>query len=488
MKKKSLFLNLFAASLLCIQSVVGQENNKPRVSYPEPLPIEDEVFWGARVIRSATILATSCKDLHRPLNVLIYGQSIVQSQAFTEELETQLKAKFPYADISVTNKCIGGFGGERLIRTAVHDVYPRDPDLIVFHVYGGERHGELEQLFSNIRRYTTAEVLLLNHHLDNNRETINKAPFSYFRYIANKYNLELVDVSTEWVKYLFENEYKKMDLLRDHVHTNRHGAWLMASLVVRHLRFNPLFPSDWINTVQTFFLRTAYDNSGPNPLSFTNEPWRKINDMTVGESPKNTLKLIFNGNRVDIVAGKLNDSIKTGTARILIDGKPLSGQPELLSFTRPNDGPGWPPIMRIGYQKPLLEEEWTLHIDKINADSTIHYFNVKGSRTGTDGAGNSAERFISKSGRVVIEPSDFMLNEIKKTFKESTLPGFEIKWSAVPLYMEIYKHPITSDKNKLYVTTVVKGLRNGVHTIEIIPNGDGAVPIEAIEIHRPPMQ
>lgn len=464
--------------------------NPPRQQLPQPAPADHQAYFGSRVIRSSTLLATSCKEHRQPVHILVYGQSIVGSRIFTEELDAQLRKKFPYADIHIKNHSIGGFGGNRLIRTAEHDVYPDYPDLIVFHVYGGEEHGELEQLFANIRRYTTAEVLLMNHHLDAGRSTINLKSFNYLRYIANKYNCELVDISTGWMRYLADNHLQTKELLRDGVHPNRHGNWLLANLIVRHLNYNPLYPSEWSNTVQTDYLSAAYDKGRKNAFTFTGEPWKVFKGVSAGESPKNTLKFTFYGNRVDIIAGRLPDDMKSGSAKIYIDGKPVSADPGLYAVTRPSPGPKtwFPSVMRIGYNKPLLEETWTLRVDRVNADSTVHYFSVYGSKTGADGTGNTAETFVSKSGRVVIEQSDYMFNEIRKTFKIAAPVGFEVNWSAVPLYTDIYRAPETPDKTKVYKTTVVKGLENGRHMLEIIPNGDGFVPVEAIEVHRPPLE
>ena len=36
--------------------------------------------------------------------------------------------------------------------------------------------------------------------------------------------------------------------------------------------------------------------------------------------------------------------------------------------------------------------------------------------------------------------------------------------------------------------TVVQGIVNGPHTLEIIPVGDGAVPLREIVVHRPPLR
>jgi hypothetical protein len=41
---------------------------------------------------------------------------------------------------------------------------------------------------------------------------------------------------------------------------------------------------------------------------------------------------------------------------------------------------------------------------------------------------------------------------------------------------------------KVDATTVAQGLTNAVHTLEIVPNSDGPVPIEAIQVYRPPLK
>jgi hypothetical protein len=189
---------------------------------------------------------------------------------------------------------------------------------------------------------------------------------------------------------------------------------------------------------------------------------------------------------VDLIAGVISGDVRTGSARIYIDGKPVSSYPGLYTITRPSVLPkSWfPSILRIGYQAPLLEEGWTLRVEGVNADSTVIFFSVEGSKTGFDGAGHTDERFVSRSGRVIIDPDDFMFFKVK-----TPVPvGFEVQWSVLPMYREVYRTPAVTDGSRVYKTTVVQGLANGRHTLEIIPCGDGAVPLEAIEVHRPPMR
>ena len=91
---------------------------------------------------------------------------------------------------------------------------------------------------------------------------------------------------------------------------------------------------------------------------------------------------------------------------------------------------------------------------------------------------------------MVIESRDWMLADIMKIFKQTAPPpvGYEVKWSVVPQSIDTYKPVAASDAAKVYATTLAQGLTNGPHTIEIVPNGDGPVPIEALQVYRPPMK
>ena len=488
---------IFAQQKSVTQEEVELENlNKYEEKKPAVPPIslvtnnQDEFLYGARIQRFMTLLESSNKNRRLPVSILIYGQSITGSQIFTEELNKYLREKYPYVVLSIENRSIGGFGGERLVRTSIHDLYDVCYDLIVFHVYGGEKHGELETIFSNIRKHTTAEILLLNHHISSDK-TVNydESSYLYLNYIANKYNCELVDVTKEWAHYLVDNNLKTEDLLRDVVHPNRWGNWLLVQLMSKHFRLNNLFPSDWYKQIQTYYVNSVINPKSDSPIRFKKKDWDKIGDVYYGINPENTLILEFEGNRVDIIPGLVNSSERLGSARIWLDGKPLSKNSSLYAITRPSAGQGtwWPLIRRVEHSTDLIPETWTMRIDQVNPDSTLWMFSVYGSKTGYDGSGNSNEDFVSKSGRVIIHKDDYMFKEIKNSFNQVTKPGFEVKWEVRPLFNDIYHAIPVEDPSIVYKIMIVHGLPNEPHVLEIIPVGDGIVPIEAIEIHRPPL-
>ena len=478
-----------------VSNQAGQTTPPAKASYTAPAiaPPSDEpyqAFYGGHIQRAMTLLETSSVEHRWPVRILLYGQSIVGSTDFTQDLDNYFHSEFPYADIHLENRAIGGFMADRLFRTAAHDLYPYYPDLLIFHVYGGQDTGDLERILSNVRRYTTADIVLFNDHRQRDHE-ISEASAAYFRYLAAKYSCELVDVSMEWPRYLSEHHMEPREMLRDAVHPNADGYVLLSELIERHLKYNPLFPGSWTKMVRTYEVKRPLVEGATDEVQLAGEGWTTRYDGAAGTSSNGRLRLEFTGNKVDLIAGHIKDGDKLGTARIFIDGKAPSADPAAVYLTRPSEGPHtwFPAIKRISHDAPLIPEEWTLRITAINSDATLFNFEVSGSKTGLDGQGTNDKPFRSKSGRVSIDPSDWMLADIMKIFKQTVPPpaGFEVHWSAVPLYVDEYRAITATEKGRVYATTLTQGIRNGKHTLEIVPNGDGAVPIQSIEVYRPPL-
>jgi hypothetical protein len=115
-------------------------------------------------------------------------------------------------------------------------------------------------------------------------------------------------------------------------------------------------------------------------------------------------------------------------------------------------------------------------------------FSVSGSKTGPDGGGSSAERFVSDSGRIVIEPSDWGIDSAEKYTKTKCPDGFQIKWKVEPMCIDTYAPPAKFDPTLENATRVTQLIDNGPHTLKIIPNGDGPVPISAVMAYAPPLK
>lgn len=467
MKMTEIFCGLaFACMMLPFTSgMMMAQTTAPQTApaFVPPKPATDESQFGAKISRTMTALATSTPQKRNPVKILFYGQSIT-AQQWSAALANRLKKQYPNADITWANKAIGGFTAERLIQTATHDLYPYYPDLVVFHVYSGLK-GEYENIIANIRKKTAAEIMISTHHVshvgNDKANASHEAESENIRRVAAKYDCELVEVREEWKQYLMDNQLTAKDFLKDSVHLNDPGCKLMEELHWRHFRYSPDFP---------------------NPHA----QW--VSQQPVAAGADGRIKIAFDGNRVDILA----DAGKApfGSAKILIDGKAPSEFHGAYTITRASNALGvwWPAIHTISNEKPLIVEDWILRVTEISEDGKNFRYDVIGSKTGADGSGNNKEKFVSNSGRVVIDPKDFG-TEFAATYSKKKMPaGYEIKWAVKPMFLDVYRAPEVKDKDRTVSTTLVQLIDNGPHSLEIIPNGDGIVPVKAIRSFRPPLK
>ncbi|MEG3861817.1 SGNH/GDSL hydrolase family protein [Microcoleus sp. herbarium12] len=439
-----------------------------------PAAMANNPNFGARIQRTMGLLAASTPAQRQQVRILFYGQSITQ-QDWWQDVAQDLKQRFPSADLIVENRAIGGFSAPILIRPSEHDLYPFYPDLLIFHVYGGGE--DYEAIIANVRRRTTSEILLHSDHIDWMPTGKSDDPEQLKRYewhnthstkwlpeLADKYGCEIAEIRTPWLRYLKDNRLQPQQLLSDSIHLNSWGNFLLAALIKPHLRYNPNLPQ----TAQQDLVKT----------------------YTVGKDVKwqdGKLVLEFEGNRIDAIADRTFKG-EAISAKIAIDGKKPSEFPELYSITRPSPslGVGWPAIIQISHQKPLIVEDWKAVITDINSDASKFKFDVIGSKTGYDGSGTNEEMFVSKSGRVAMEPKNWWLQNAYEYSKTPTPKGFEIFWQVKPMFVDSYILPQIADSSREYPTTLAQNLSNSKHILEIIPETDGTVPIKEIRVYRPP--
>ncbi|HVE39382.1 MAG TPA: SGNH/GDSL hydrolase family protein [Planctomycetota bacterium] len=454
-----------ALSLSLLLAVPAEPQEK--TPYPPLPPAKDDPSFGAQVQRTMGLLAGSTPAKRNRVRILFYGQSITE-QKWSKLVAEDLRRRFPHADLEIENKAIGGFASQLLSRVAEHDLLPFYPDLVIFHVYGD--HTKYEEILRLLRTRTTAEILMQRDHVTKwpVENPDQKHPLwwdhmmndVFLPQLAKKYGCGLADVRGQWLDYLKAHSLEPKALLSDDVHLNDHGCFVMAEIVKRYLVHKPELLSGEARSL----VRSV-------------EPGKEV--AWQGTS----LKLEFEGNRVDLVAAASGSS---GTARILIDGKKPSEFPDCIAFTRtsPSQSFWGPALLRVSSEKPREVESWTLKI--LEADDAAEHlkFRVSGSKSGPDGEGVSDARFVSTSGRVVLEPGDWWVKNIRQITKKPVPAGFEITWKAVPMFADTFTPPKSDDPSRETVVTVAQGLPNGKHTLELL----GQAPVGTIRIYRPPMK
>jgi hypothetical protein len=278
---------------------------------------------------------------------------------------------------------------------------------------------------------------------------------------AKRYGAGLVDQHSLWKEYLRSHNLAPSALLRDGVHLNERGCQVMAEIVTNYLRHDPQLPdTGWKHLVRTYQVGKELRWAGGK------------------------LALEFEGNRVDVVCKEG----QAASAVVRIDGQPPSALPGVLTLTRTTSHPGsgWPCILRVSNEKPWQIEQWTLTLTDVPAELKLIRFKVEGSKTGEDGEGITGERFVSKSGRVVIEPADWNFDYTQKVFKRPIPSGFQIRWQVVPNYVDEFVSPGVKDKAIETTVTLAQGFPNGKHRLEI--TGSPETPIAAVRVYRPPLE
>ncbi|HEV7301689.1 MAG TPA: hypothetical protein VGN72_20290 [Tepidisphaeraceae bacterium] len=446
-----------------------------QAAFPAPAPPTDVSVLGLGIQRTMRLLATSTPERRNRVRILFYGQSITE-QDWSKQVADDLRARFPHADLTIENRAIGGFASQLLVRSAEHDLYPFYPDLVIFHVYGGQ--DTYEQIIRETRARTTAEVLIQTDHVTKwpdptaTQQSDTGAWWDqlmnghFLPATANKYGCGLVDVRTAWLDYLRANDLQPSALLSDAVHLNAHGNYLLAELISRHLVYRPDLP----------------------PPADQQQP---VRDVEIGQDvrwERGKLVLEFEGNRVDVITAPASAAEVTehrsAPVDVLIDGRKPSSYPECYRFSRPSPQP-WSPlfIKRIDRETPLIPERWTYTVTTVESDSKSWSFRVDGSVTGPDGIGESGKPFKSNSGRVRIDPADYF-----RGFNAPLPEGFTITWSALPMFVDQYAPFSDGEAAAGQITTLVQGLPNGKHVLTLTAaaaNDDKVPPIAALRIYRP---
>lgn len=445
-----------------------QTGNLTDPSWTAPEPPAHPDTLGRGIQRTMRLLATSTPARRNHVRILFYGQSITE-QKWTDLVADDLRKRFPNADLEIENRAIGGFASQLLIRPAEHDVYPFYPDLVIFHVYGADQ--EYEEIIHRIRSRTAAEVLMQRDHVaasgvdPNATPNTNKGQWwdNYMNNtrlpeIAAKYGCGLADVRGEWLHYLQKNQLKQQVLLRDGVHLNGRGCFVMAKIVEQSLIYRPELPASGAVLARDY--RTG-----------TDAKWAK-----------SRLTLDFSGNRVELLPVPATNA---GSVRVLIDGKPVSAHPECFAVTRPQPNPWASPLSlsRVDNTAPLIAEDWTLTVDSVTGSdpkSATWAYSVRGSRTGVDSSGRSDAVFTSPSGRVKIEPESFF-----RGFSPELKAGHVITWRAYLQGTDIYSPVPPADKTRENAVLLASGLTNGPHRLELIADGGKPPAIIALRVYKP---
>ena len=457
-------------------------------------------LFGARLQRTLTLLASSSENQANKVRILFYGQSIVAGLD-ANALVDQLRAYYPHAQIDYENRAIGGFQAPHLVRTAAHDLYPYYPDLLIFHVYGGEETGELERIIYNTRKYTTADILMFNHQVawvadpDKLDERTREDDLSsvYWSYLAGKYGCELVDVRRRWNQYIEDHPTIGIhsligDTVHSNVHPNTRGNKLLELMILDHLKPRPehsYLPAEgWAGNVMDHEARRIFEEKELQPgqgIIFKGTV-RPVNQGVILK--KGECSLTFTGNRLELHTFSADEA--AGQVEIYIDDHRPSEYAEMYYATRPSQSyQHWrTALKRVTLQENILSDKWTLTLTGIDRENGLLEYDLQCEQAGFDGRGNNQSVFVSNSGQIRIEPGDFFIFESEAWTKKETPVGFKISWEVKPLFTDTLE-----PGKEASVFLLGQGFSNSQHRLTLKTVGDHChIPIKSIRVYSPPLQ
>jgi hypothetical protein len=200
------------------------------------------------------------------------------------------------------------------------------------------------------------------------------------------------------------------------------------------------------------------------------------------------IRVPFEGNRVDAVFAPEAHAPEAASLTVTIDGKSPSEWQELYGLTRalPSPGGKWPALFEIGSRSRRVPERWTMQVKTLSREPELYAFQLVGSVTGADGAGRSDQAFVSRSGRVVLEPSDWGVAYAMTLAGVARVPdAFSVAWDVVPRYLDRVEVPFSRRRGVETALTLAQGLPNGPHVLEL--RGPPEIGLRGIRTYRPPL-
>ena len=434
-----------------------------------PLPeLPDTTNYGRYTSRTMHLLQTSTAEKPNTVKILVYGQSI-SVQYWWLEVKKTIQNRFPNTNLIMENKAIGGFASQMLCKTVEMDVSTFYPDMVLLHIYGSNQL--YDSVLYTIRSRSAAEVAIQTDHFTGESAWSDTMSYHFLPDMAEKYKCDLINIRDPWKKYLNDHQLQPKDLLKDEVHLNKYGEFLMAELIKPLFQYKSKFQSD---------------------------PFGLCTTLVAGKDfnlRKKQYVIPFSGNRVDVVYKHNGIAVK---AKVLLDDRRPSKFQGTYFMTRPysSNGKDWPwnlpAMIHIQHQAPWIDEEWTCKFTEATAPYEDFSFEIAGSVTGKDGSGKASEDFISTSKRMIISKGDaetggdWHLNRSFKVMKTIVNPGDEVKWKTYSISTDFCQLEPILKMNEKGILTLFQGVPNTNHILKITPvKGKEKLNIQEIKIYRP---
>ncbi len=422
-------------------------------------------------------------DPDRPLLIWAIGSSFTNGLGSGELLAEEIRKRFPNAPKIVYKKIAGNSTSYHFAHGwARHLVVPDQPDVVLLYNFG--RTEDLEALIAELRRNTTADIIVGSLHWcvphkpiwpDPEKTNGHQDPVA-LRAMCAKYGVEFVENRREMTQYMLDHNLAIEDLLGDSVHETRYAARMTVLNIARHFHRADKFNYDPASRER----RVEVEAAGAVGLAPGKWTEAEGGAARTAAAQGSSLEVKFLGNRIELIGWRGPGG---GTADVWIDGKPAS---EVAAFYAgyilpdPKNAPLPPNPPRdrcphaVSLGKDLAPQSWTITMTSDTAD-----YELVGSVTGADGRGNGLKPFVSNSGQIEIDPAFWRDAKNNRAGDRFT---FEVKRATEPV---VEFKAAAKEKFRLRLASY---LSNGPHTLKLVARGDGPVTVDAFDVFEPPLK
>ena len=418
-------------------------------------------------------------DPPRPFLIWAVGSSFTNALRVNPLLLEPIRKRFPNAPKLVYRKIAGNSTSYHFSHGwARHLVIPDQPDLVVLYNFGKTEN--LEKVVADVRRHTTADILVPTLHWckphkkvwpDPDKRNSHQDPTA-MRAMAARHGVEFVESRRELTQYLLDHKLPFECLLRDSVHQSQYAAKMICLNIARHIHRPARFAYDPRSRERRLEAESAKAVTAQGA-------WKRADGRLAATQRGATVAVKFTGTRIDLIGWRHEAG---GSAQVLVDGKPADQAPVFsIGYVLPNrknaPKPPNPPRDRAPHLVELgdhiVPQKWTLTLTSDTGD-----YKLVGSVTGPDGTGNNQKPFTSTSGQIRIDPAYWRGSRNNRTGDSYT---FEVTRPALGR-VDFKGKP---DKFRLQL---IRGLPNGPHTLSLVAAGDGPVAVDAFDVFEPPLK
>jgi hypothetical protein len=432
----------------------------------------------------------------RPFVIWAIGSSWTEAQKDGYGLMQAIRKNFPNAPPIIYKEHDGaGTPWDFAACWVKQFVAAEQPDMIFTYTVGTPEG--LDAMLTEIRRHTTADIIVPSVHFNPTSPlTPNDIENGYtswarIREICKSHHAEFVEHRRDIADYLKRTGLKADDLLWDHVHQNLHGAIRVWDSVERHITDSKQFTYD-PKTLERMISVSPPASTVTEKVGFSDN-WTIVGGALRCSQPKARLTARFTGSRIDIIGRKTPGG---GNVKVMIDGAPADEAPAFYSdyiratpkvYPKKNIGgqPGDVAPQAVDLGIHLIPQSWTITMTSDDGD-----YQVQGSVTGPDGAGNVALPFTSKSGEIRVDPKDWRNGILKSKEGPQTQPPKFGNVTGDMFSFDVYRCAeghvsFGRGQEAPFSQPLIQNLANREHALEIITTGDGPVEIDGLYVYSP---